>query len=139
MHDSGTCPLRFLVMGVDHRADEVGLAGQVTVIRPVADAGCDDLGAILCIRADRGDEDLSFRSDCVERIGVEAIADQDRKLRGAHFVGDTLELLSVASGKREPKPGVATEVVACEVVSDEAAGEAGRAPEDDVEFARAVT
>ena len=65
----------------------------------------------------------AFAAIAFERLRVEAIADEDRKLRGADLVGDPFELLFVAPGEREPKSALAADVVADEVVGHESPGE----------------
>ena len=112
------------------------LAAQVGIVGAGLDAGGDQLVAIKLVRADRGENDLGARTHGF-KVGI-VIGIGDHQRRGgrrtdqiAHF----LELGEAAACHRPLRRVGAAGIVVREIFGDEAAGVAGGAIDDDVEFA----
>ena len=111
-----------LVVGDVHPVDELGLAGQVEVVRACVRTGRHQLLAVLDVGADRGDHDLRRLGQLLQRLGIGRVGVQD-------VLAEAFQLRLVAAGNcpREVRRGVLRQVL-----RGQGAGEPAGAQEHDV-------
>ena len=134
--DAGAGVLGGGVVGDVHPVDELGLAGEVDVVGAGLGARRDQRLAVLQVGADGRDHDAGPADGVLERDVVGHVGDQEGQVgeRGVdrgQVLADALELGLVAPGQG---PAQACGRVPGEVLGGQAAGEAGRAEQDEVEL-----
>ena len=133
VHDARAGFLRRLLVGVDHAADPLRLAGQVAVVRARLGADLDQRLAVERVRADGRDHDARVLAQPAQGVLVRGIRDQQRQLARlqAERAAQRCELRLGAPGHRPLEAVVRAELLG-EVAGEDLADEARRAEDDQV-------
>jgi hypothetical protein len=137
MHDPGAALAGGGVVGDVHPVHELGLAGEVDVVRAGLRAGGDQRLAVQQVGPDGGDYHPGAVGDVLEGDVVSDVGGQQRQVAepvvdAREVLAYALELVAAATGQR---PAQTFRAVPGEVLRGEASGEAGGAEEDEVELA----
>jgi hypothetical protein len=125
VHDPGAGPDGALVVADVHPVDELGLAGEVEVVRARVRTRCHEWFAVLDVGADRGGDDLRRLGQSLEGPRVGDVRDED-------VLAEDFQLLLIASGNSPLEVG---RRVFREVLRGQGPGEPARAEQHDVVLA----
>jgi len=123
-------------MGIDHLAHPERLAAEVEIVGAISHTGRKQLGAVKLIRTDGRDHGPGLVDHGFQRRGIAGVCNNQRCVGGrADGIAHRSELVRAASGQRPFRIALAG-IMCREIFSDELAGEAGGAIDNDVEFRR---